>query len=309
LAAFRKRLRRLGRKVTFGTLWLIAASAMCFGPKAVRRVGSAVGRLNRRLTRLACPRLVDDVAVVLDRDRADAERLLTDACRVNDRAVLEVFALSLPWTKVDKMIDGCEVENVEDLRLLSDAGRGAVLLGMHMGNGILMAAALARAGLPVSVAYRESRKMATGFLGRVLGRLGLEPIHLEQANPAAGSRRMFKALREGKLVYVLMDQGSKNHGHEVMFLGKQLYMPDGVIRLVRRSVVPLIPVLPEAAEPVWLFRVRKPVMLAEDDAEALRQLVVLMEDQIRAYPELWSWHHRRWRHQALALESPVCERV
>jgi KDO2-lipid IV(A) lauroyltransferase len=58
----------------------------------------------------------------------------------------------------------------------------------------------------------------------------------------------------------------------------------------------VLPLATTAAFPTWRFTIEPPLRLGqgslEDDVGAL---VGLTERQVRERPQLWSWHHRRWR--------------
>jgi KDO2-lipid IV(A) lauroyltransferase len=110
---------------------------------------------------------------------------------------------------------------------------------------------------------------------------------------------MLDALRHNRVVFAMMDQGVRDAetGVPLRFLGKDMPMPGGVVQLARQSRAPILPITSLAADPVWHFRIEPQLMLTpggtiEQDVAAVAKYV---EGQILAHPELWSWHHRRWR--------------
>jgi KDO2-lipid IV(A) lauroyltransferase len=196
----------------------------------------------------------------------------------------------------------CDVEGIEHLRTALAAGRGAILLSAHMGNGPMIAVRLARAGFPVSIVYRQARMMSAAIYERGLPYYGIEGI-LANAGIRAYSR-MLDALRRGRIVFVMMDQGTKaaKDGIVMRFLGKDMPMPAGPVQLSRHSGAPIVPLWNVAAEPVWKFTIgapvcREPGWTLETEVE---HLVRLTEQHILKYPHLWSWHHRRWRNFPMA---------
>ncbi|MFU8814326.1 MAG: lysophospholipid acyltransferase family protein [Pseudomonadales bacterium] len=295
LKRLRRTPRRLVRRSLFHLLRSVAWLAALFGWRALRPLGGALGLMGAAWPGAGRRQLEADIATVLGVDATAAASILREARRINDRAVVEVLSLGIPSVDSRSLIAACVILETERLQPLVDSGRGAVLLGMHMGNGVVMAARLAQLGFPVSVLYRESHKLAPGYLGRCLAEAGVQPIHLERDKPAGGLRQALGALRQGRLLYVLMDQGAKDGGVPVRFLDKAVRMPVAVVKLARRAGAPLLAVLPEAAEPEWLFRVTPPLDLAEDADAAVHQIADHMEAHIRRFPHLWAWHHRRWR--------------
>ncbi|MDT8408087.1 MAG: lysophospholipid acyltransferase family protein [Wenzhouxiangellaceae bacterium] len=223
-----------------------------------------------------------------------ASTTLRHAYRDNDRAVLEILSLAHPACDPDALIDGVEIGGQEILGAPDRPQRGAILLGMHMGNGILMAARLARDGFPIHVVYRDPRRLPPGLLGRSLERAGCIPLALDRANPTRSFRQLLKVLKHGGMVYVLMDQGNKGEGARQRFLGKILRMPTGIPKLAMRANVPVIPIHAKAAAPTWRFQVRPPLS-ARDDVSLLDAICLSMQHQILERPALWAWHHRRWK--------------
>lgn len=139
--------------------------------------------------------------------------------------------------------------------------------------------------------------MDAGFFAKGMPPYGIEGILANEGIKAYS--RMLGALRAGRAVYVMADQGAKKaeDGVRLRFLGKDMPMPGGPAQLARHSRAPVLPVTTVAATPRWRFIVEPPVPLhkgttLEADVETLLRVT---ERQILGHPELWSWHHRRWR--------------
>jgi KDO2-lipid IV(A) lauroyltransferase len=268
------------------------------GFASARRIGRLLADLQFRLSWRVRRRCARDLTLLLGRPPGDpsVRELLRQAYRVNTIAVLEVLAM-FDRRLDDGVLDAqSEVEGLERLRAALAAGRGAILLGAHMGNGALLTARLARAGWPVSVVFRQARVMSAGFFEQGLSLYGIEAI---PAN--AGLRayvQMLDALKRGRILFVIMDQGATaaQDGIVLRFLGKEMPMSAGPAQLARQSGAPVLPLATTAAEPVWKFIVGEPVVRAqgtslESDVAGLARVT---EENILRHPELWSWHHRRW---------------
>jgi KDO2-lipid IV(A) lauroyltransferase len=175
-----------------------------------------------------------------------------------------------------------------------------------MGNGALLVVRLAAGGIPVSVVFREARMMDAGLFQRGMPFYGIEGILATDGIRAYS--KMLGALRRNRVVYMMADQGTKkaSDGMMLRFLGKDMPMPAGPAQLARHSTAPVLPVATVAAQPRWRFEILPPVALAkgaslEADAEALLRA---SEQLILRHPQLWSWHHRRWRNHPLASRRP-----
>jgi lauroyl/myristoyl acyltransferase len=295
------RLKRLRRRAVFVTLRTIVRA---LGFERMRALGYFVGTLQFLLSYRSRRRWQREIATLLGRapDDRSARDLLLQSYRTNTRALLEITAM-LARPQDPAVLRACaEVEGIDTLRVALAQGRGAILLASHMGNGLLSLLHLAHAGIPVTVVYKESRMMDAGFFDKNIPHYGVQGILANDGFKAYS--QMLGALRAGRVVYVMADQGTKKaeDGIVLRFLGKDLSMPAGPAQLARHSRAPVLPVVTVAAEPRWRFEIGVPVVLQkgaslEADVEMLLRVT---EQQILQYPELWSWHYRRWRQHGLA---------
>lgn len=289
-------LRRGRRRLAFELLRVVARVSNHLGGMAlVRRSGERLGELHYRLSWLQRPKLERQLERLLPRSGTPAvESPLRQAYRNNDRAIVEIIGMGCSRLPDEVIRAHCEITGVARLHDALAAGRGVILLGMHMGNGILMATRLAADGLPVSVVARESPKTSRGFLYGCLASHGMEVIRGESRTRVY--KDMLRALRAGRVLYVLMDQATKHGGIPVEFLGKRVELPAGPPRLALATGAPVLVALPLAAEPAWRFTIGKPMDVAGSGIEKVAAAMAhAMESHILAHPELWTWHHRRWR--------------
>lgn len=301
--------RRLRRGLARRLVLFISAFAARGGANRIRRIGRWIGAVHHALSWPFTGRLRRDIARALSISRGEAASALRTAYLESDRAVFEIISLARPECDVDELIGSVSVDDCEEIDRAAVEGKGMILLGMHMGNGILMAAHLARKGYPVTVVYRDPRRLPPGLLGTGLERAGLGTIALDRENPTRSFREMLRRISRGNMLYVLMDQANKAEGTPRRFLGKPLRMPIGVPRLATRTGAPVVPIHAESASPDWRFRVHPP--LSADSPEALLDAIIdSMESAIRERPELWAWHHRRWKRYHFDTEpdpgNPSC---
>ncbi|MGI4778714.1 MAG: lysophospholipid acyltransferase family protein [Janthinobacterium lividum] len=296
-----RRLRRARRRMLFLGLRTLLRVA---GFERVRIIGALAGELRFRFASKQRRRIQRDMALALGRpgDKAGMAPLLREAYRTNDTAVLEIMAMFDRRQDEAMLAERCEVDGLDHLRAALAGGRGAILLATHAGNAAMLTVKLAHAGWPVSVVYREARMMSAGFLQTGLEHYGIQGILANTGIRAYG--QMLGALKQGRIVFIMMDQGvqKKETGVLQRFLGKDAAMPAGPAQLARAARAPLLPVATTAALPVWRFDIRPPVPLGEGPLEAdLERLVRITEQQVMQAPQLWSWHHRRWRKLPPAL--------
>lgn len=275
-----------------------------------RSLGAVLGELQFRMMWRSRRRQQADLAVLLGRSVDDPElrACLRRSYRVNNGAVSEIMAMFDRRLDDQRLAAHCEIEGLEHLRSAMAGGRGAILLASHSGNGLLLTVRLANAGWPVSVVYREALMMSAGFFHEGLERYGIQGILANTGIKAYG--QMLGALRQGRIVFLMLDQGVKKaeDGTVQRFLGKDMPMPAGPAQLARHARAPVLPVATTAASPRWCFEIRGPIgfepgATLDDD---LTRLIAATESMVLEHPELWSWHQRRWRKFPLA--TPVSDR-
>ena len=277
-----------------GLRWL-ASRLASGGMESLRRRGEALGRWHYRLAWRQRRQLNPQIQRALGLSSGEqAAELLGEAFAVNDRAVLEILAMYSGAVTADEVSRVCEVAGLDTLDLALERGRGVVLLGLHMGNGVAMATALARRGYPVHVVFRESGKISPGFFEHGLGSLGITAVNAKP--PGAGLRRMLTVLKRNGVLFILMDQGMKSGGVEATLMGKRLNMPPGPAELARRSGSAVIPALMQGASPRWRFKLDEAHYFdrAMPLETAVANLTQIMQKQIEKQPQWWTWHQRRW---------------
>lgn len=294
------RLKRARRRLLFLTVRSLLRAA---GFARARTIGAWLGEIQFRLGGPTRRRIERDMAVLLGRPPGDpaVTALLREAHRVNNAAVVEIMAMFDRHQDEDLLAAQCEVEGLDHLRAALAGGRGAIVLAAHMGNAALLTVKLAHAGWPVSIVYKEARMMSAGFFQAGMERYGIQGILANAGIRAYG--QMLTALKNGRLLFIMLDQGVKKaeDGLVQRFLAKDMPMPAGPAQLARTARSPVLPVATIAASPLWRFAVEPPVPLTHASLEAdLRMLVDVVERQVLERPQLWSWHQRRWRKFPLA---------
>jgi KDO2-lipid IV(A) lauroyltransferase len=180
------------------------------------------------------------------------------------------------------------------------AGRGAFLLTPHLGNFDLAGRALCARGFQLSAVARIPRNP---YLRRRLSkqreRLGIEPIDHRRALAA-----IMRALRQGRLVGILLDQYSRRtQGVFVPLFGKRCSTSAGLALLALRSGAPIVHGYVVRDAPDHHLVTLDPPIDAPSSGDRQADVTELtarcnraMEAAIRKHPEQWMWAHRRFRH-------------
>jgi KDO2-lipid IV(A) lauroyltransferase len=191
------------------------------------------------------------------------------------------------------------VEGIEHFDEAIKRGRGVIGLTGHIGNFELCAAWFAsvkKARLSVI-----GRKLYDERLDRLVvdhrERWGMENI------PTDAPRRIFEALREGRMVGVLMDiDSSRVAGHFAPFFGHPAKTAAGAIAIARRTQSPVVPMALFRTPDDYYNLIIHPAFdipctdnKDDDIITALSQCNRSLERLINIDPTQWAWIHNRWK--------------
>ncbi len=278
----------------FGAFSLFQGLVRSLPHSASRPIGGALGalagRLDRRHRRIADGNLALALPELSARERA----------RVT-RACFRHFGASFCDALSSLRFDGAtllgRIERVgwENFELAQGTGKGTILLGSHFGNWEMVPVAVALTVGPMSsVGRRADNPHFERFIQRLRTRFGNRSLDKRGA-----VREMFRLLEHGGRLGLLIDQRVRaGEGIEVPFFGHLARTSPIVARLSRRTGAAIVPVFgEEAAGGRYRVEALPPMLpLAGDDDLALtRRYLAILEERVRARPELWLWLHNRWK--------------
>lgn len=188
------------------------------------------------------------------------------------------------------------IEGREHLDRIRASGRSAVLAGAHIANWEAGLLVCVRAGLPMTVVYRDAKNPASE---RLIQRIrGGDAVYVRKK---LAGRHLLQAVRENRCIGVLNDQ-KLIEGIRVPFLGLPAGTAAPAAAIALRRSLPVVPVQVKRRGGAG-FQVLVEPPLAEPDAslprgERLRLLLAALNDRysawIRERPGEWLWMHRRW---------------
>jgi KDO2-lipid IV(A) lauroyltransferase len=191
--------------------------------------------------------------------------------------------------------------SAEQLLLVADAlseGKGAVLVGGHIGNWERLSHAYARAGLPLTaIAKPLYDPRLTALADRMRRQYGTNILWRGDASVGKDMLRVFK---RGEILGLLIDQDTKVQGTFVPFFGRPAYTPIAAAALALRFTAPIILSwahrYPDGFDVhVERFRFTPSGDGERDVTELTAQLTAKLEKAIRKVPAQWVWLHKRWK--------------
>ncbi|MEW6665974.1 MAG: lysophospholipid acyltransferase family protein [Thermodesulfobacteriota bacterium] len=184
------------------------------------------------------------------------------------------------------------------LRAIAE-GKGVFILTAHFGNWEIMSAAISlRFGAGAAVVRPIDFAPLDRLVSMLRSRFGTEAIPKQRA-----MRRLMAALRERKMVGILLDQNVDWYeGAFVEFLGRWACTNKGLALMALKTGTPVIPTF-SVREPDGRYRVifdrEVPLIRTGDRARDVEDNTALftraIERFVLRYPEQWFWFHRRWK--------------
>lgn len=177
-------------------------------------------------------------------------------------------------------------------------GRGVLIVTAHIGNWELLCTRLARQGLKGAVVgFERPDDPSQRWLADVRAAHGVTTI--AQSTPA---RDVLRILARGETVGLLADLEARRIAGEFLpFFGHEALTMTAPAALARAAHLPLVPVSCVRVDGVYRLSVEEPLALdaslprRDATVDLTRRLNQVFERWIRAHPEQWAWHQRRWR--------------
>jgi lauroyl/myristoyl acyltransferase len=190
----------------------------------------------------------------------------------------------------ERLCAGVEISGEDAVRERLGRGRGAVVVGAHLGNWELAGACLGRLGAPhgcLALSY-EHPAIARRFLS-CRRALGMNPVDVRLDLRAA-----LDILRRGGAVGVVGDRLYGGSAVEARFFGRSVRFPAGPARLAIHSGADLIPLF-VVRRPEGGYRIRwhPPISLPKEGGEderiraATQEFGRALEQEVRMSPEQW----------------------
>jgi lauroyl/myristoyl acyltransferase len=253
-------------------------------------------------------------APLLFRGAADGfDRLVRENYDGIGRMYLERLLLTeLPPRRLERWVrERCKISGLDNLDRARAAGRGAILVGFHLGSYSLIPYLVASRGYAVTF-FSGPEATSDGAINRRIAELRAagQDCRLTWVGGALGVRALTKRIRLGETAIVLCDSGvGAGQGIEIQFLGRWLRATEGTAWLARRTGAPLLPVvITWQADGSHHLSIEREVHVASsiDDSCYIRDVTsavhAVLERQILRTPAQWF----KWK-DLHEMSSPIVE--
>lgn len=256
------------------------------GPALSRQMGIAIGALAGAILpherRVAAANLALAMPHVSARER---NRLRAAAFRHFGESAAELL-------HIERALAGTTLNGVAILKETASQ-QGALVLSGHIGNWEVLGAAVARAGVPLTViAKRIYDPRFDRWMRGWRSRFGIETIVREEPDTV---KKMLAALAQKRVLVMLIDQDTNVPSHWAPFFGKLAKTPNSAARLAANGTPVFIAGVRRLGPWRHQGQIRR-LQSLPDQAEALTaRFNYELEQEILAAPAEWVWFHARWR--------------
>lgn len=168
-------------------------------------------------------------------------------------------------------------------------GRGALLVGLHMGNWDLGGAAVAQRYPVHVVAESFSPPLLNRLIQGLRASWGMHVIPLETA-----AKGVLQALHRNEMLALLLDTPNAKNGVPVQFLGRTIIVPAGVAALALRTGARVLPGgVVRLSDSLFLGFIEEKIVFQpsghwqQDLQELTQRIVSALERWVRRYPDQW----------------------
>ena len=224
-----------------------------------------------------------------------ARRVFENLCRM----IFEIgWAMRLKESDFPKFF---KLTGVPDYEKALAKGRGVLLLIAHFGNWELLPIVAHMTRMPVRIVYRPMDLTGLDlFFKENRARFGGVPVPTHRG----AMQRIYRALRRGCPVGMLMDQGVDWYdGVFVDFFNRRAATNNGMAILALKSQAPVVPLflIRRSRGFEAVFGPELPLIVTGDqtrDLEANTQLYNrVVEAYTRKFTDQWFWIHHRWKNR------------
>ena len=192
------------------------------------------------------------------------------------------------------VIDGLKYHG--RLKSLVDEGRGVVIMVPHSGNWYMAAWSMAKYGLKLfALAAPQRNPRIDAWMKRQYG-----DIEVLDRSDRSTLGEIREKLREGRAFSILPDLRVKTPDVEVPFLNGSANVSHAGAMFAVRSGAPIVVAAMRRVKGRHAFRhiaTIRPDMTAKPKEEAVRltrEVMRLINDEVKAHPGEWYWYNKRW---------------
>lgn len=220
-----------------------------------------------------------------------------------------IDVVHFPSITREEIIGRLRFDQWDELNKAANSGRGLIIATLHFGNWDFGAAALAANGYPINAIAETFRyHRMNDLMQGSREKLGMKVIGHDRVGPT-----VFRALRRGESLAMLVDVTTEETGIRVEFFGAPALVSPAPARIALRTKAWVVPAVvlrgPEddlVIRPIIDISLRdfRPTRDEDHDIHELTRLIMRsMEGVIRSHPDQWFIFRRMWNNTSTVSAS------
>ena len=269
-------------------------------------IASAIGDAAYCLWPRGRRNMVKSIAAVLCQDvnSPEVRKNARYGLRNYYKSIVDIFRYAYPKRGFfEKDIDLIGTENIDNA---FSAGKGVIIVGLHMGNLDLGIRALSNAGYPINAIVQNLESgQVDRFIQKPRANSGVKLI-----SEADGILKMLNVLKRNEAVALMIDGRCYEKGVLVKLGNKNIMVPSGMAAMALRTGAKVIPCgLIRSTNTKFHGIIGKPIQfkptgdLVEDARELTQRTVLALEGMARIFADQWYIFHALIKDDAIVFTS------
>ena len=222
---------------------------------------------------------------------------ITRACFQNFNKDLVDF-FRIPKLKKEYLDSNVEFTGEENLDAVLKEKRGAILTGLHIGNGGFASSLLALKGYLINiVVWRDVNKRVDKLFQTIRQSKGVKIIYSHHA-----ARRVLEVLKRNEIVAMTLDLNGGRKGIRLNCWGKEIRIARGPFVFAQKQGIPILPgVIIRQLDDSYKIVIGKPVGIEANQnrerefEEDAKRLFIFFKKHIEDFPRQWFWLRHLWQ--------------
>ncbi|MFC1540882.1 lysophospholipid acyltransferase family protein [Candidatus Latescibacterota bacterium] len=223
----------------------------------------------------------------------DEEQIHRIACDSYVNIGITILEMLIVQRFEPQMLERVDMTDSHILRSNFDKDQGVIVVSCHFGSWEIVGAALAAAGMPMTVVVK---RLSNPYVDRMIyeRRTGFGNKII---NHGVSVKYIVNALKDKEIVGLISDQDAGADGVFVNFFGRKASTPRGAAQLALKYNVPIVVVMTLRTGNGRYKGIFKEIAVNENDTieTVTQRFTTYIEEVIRVNPEQYFWMHRRWK--------------
>ncbi len=225
-----------------------------------------------------------------------AQRIIRAGFEDFNKSLVDFFRI--PKLNKDYLNNCVEIAGQENLDAVLQEGKGAILAGLHIGNGGFAASLLALKGYSINVVvWEDVNKRVDKLFQATRQAKGVRIIYSHHA-----AKDILNALKRNEIVAMMVDLSGGNKGVRLNCWGREIRIMRGAFAFAQKQDIPILPaVIIRQSNDTHKIIIGSPETIEtkqnrEKSLEAtVEKLFNFFKGYIEKYPEQWYWIRNLWQ--------------